>query len=477
MRLYVKYTLFLLAGLIVVNLKVSYASDPREWSPTRKLSEEKRPKNMLDSSITVPGDVKTSQFFSPISCGACHPEIYKMWNGSTHANAWRNPIFQALYNVGKKTAVGESEKRNIESCVRCHIPIGHSSGDENLPSPDNEKGGVICDFCHSVKATSGIGNAPYILSPGNADAMEGGTKYGPFDDCPQTIHDSKFSELHTRSEFCGGCHDVSHAGNTLPIEQTYTEWEQSPYNTGDPKTSVHCQDCHMRQRPGFPCTGSTERPDNPGFASPEIMGGKKRPHIWTHYFAGASTNSLSLPSGADVNKQLATDRLKNAATLEVSIAPGYKKGDVVKFNVIIKNTGAGHYLPTGLTELRQMWLSVSVTDAEGKYLYHSGKVDGKGVVDPNTPIYHTVFGDKDGKPTLHVWSATQILSDNRVPPKGQKEERYACAVPQDAKFPLKITAVLNYRSAPQEVVDALLGEKSIKLPITDMAEVSKDINL
>ena len=104
--------------------------------------------------------------------------------------------------------------------------------------------------------------------------MEGGTKYGPFNDSPDTIHKNQYSELHTRSEFCGGCHDVSHAGNDLPIEQTYTEWRQGPYNTTDPKTTVHCQDCHMRQRPGFPCTGSTERPDNPGYASPEIMGGK-----------------------------------------------------------------------------------------------------------------------------------------------------------------------------------------------------------
>lgn len=101
----------------------------------------------------------------------------------------------------------------------------------------------------------------------------------------------------------------------------------------------------------------------------------------------------------------------------------------------------------------------------------------KGVIDPNATVYHTVFGDKNGKPTLHVWSATQIISDNRVPPKGQKEEHFACQIPQDAKSPLKLTAVLNYRSAPQEVVDTLLGEKAIKFPIVDMAEISKEISL
>lgn len=476
MRLYFKSMFYVMCSLSLLSLNASFASDPKEWSPTWKLPPGKRPENIVDLPITVPGDVRISQFFSPISCGSCHPEIFKMWSGSTHANAWKNPLFQALYNLGKKTAEGESQKRNIESCVRCHFPIGHSAGDANLPV-DDEKGGVICDFCHSVRATTGIGNAPYILSPGNAAAMEGGIKYGPFKDSPETIHGSQYSELHTRSEFCGGCHDVSHAGNDLPIEQTYTEWRQGPYNTNDPETTVHCQDCHMRQRPGFPSTGSTDRPDNPGLASPEIMGGKKRPHIWTHYFVGGSVSQISLPPNSEVQPQMAIDRLKNAATLEVVANPNAKKGDILKFQVNIKNTGAGHYLPTGLTELRQMWLETSVTDAEDKIIYQSGKVDEKGNVDPNATIYHTVFGDENGKQTLHVWTATHIISDNRIPPKGQKEEHFVCLIPGDAKSPLKVKAVLHYRSAPQDVVDTLLGEKSIKLPVIDMAEMLAEVNL
>ena len=469
-------SIFGILSTVFLFSSVLFASDPREWSPTWKLPPGKAPENIVDQPITVPGDVKKSQFFSPISCGACHPDIFKMWSGSTHANAWRNPLFQALYNLGKKTAEGKSQKRNVESCVRCHFPIGHSSGEENLPL-DDEKGGVICDFCHSVKATTGVGNAPYILSPGNAAIMEGGTKYGPFNDCPETIHENQYSELHTRSEFCGGCHDVSHAGNDLPIEQTYTEWRQGPYNTNDPKTTVHCQDCHMRQRPGFPCTGSTERPDNPGVATPEIMGGKKRPHIWTHYFVGGSVTPISLPPNSEIQPQLAIERLKNAATIQIIVNPGYKAGDLLRFQVDIKNTGCGHYLPTGLTEMRQMWLKVSVTDADGKLVYKVGDVDEKGNIDDNAIIYHTVFGNEKGEPTLHVWTATHVISDNRIPPKGTKEERFVCQIPTDIKPPLKVETVLQYRSAPQNVVDILLGEKTIKLPIIEMTNASTELSL
>ena len=476
MNFYVRTLSCLAIYLFMILLNVSLASDPNEWSPTWKLSPNKRPENIVDEAITVPGDIKKSQFFSPNTCGACHPEIFKMWSGSTHANAWKNPLFQALYELGKKTAEGESQKRAIESCVRCHFPVGHSSGDKDLPTED-EKGGVICDFCHSVRATTGVGNAPYILNPGNAAVMEGGTKYGPFADSPETIHKNQYSELHTRSEFCGGCHDVSHAGNDLPIEQTYTEWRQGPYNTGDPKTSVHCQDCHMRQRPGFPCTGSTERPDNPGFATPEIMGGIKRPHIWTHYFVGGSTVPISLPPDSELQPQMAIDRLKNAATLEIHEDSNVEKGGLLQFKVGIENSGAGHYLPTGLTELRQMWLEVSITDSEGTLLFNRGGVDESGAIDPQATVYHTVFGNEKGEETLHVWEATHVISDNRISPKGKKEESFAFVIPQDIKAPIKIKAVLNYRSAPQYVVDSVLGEKSIKLPVINMTELTKEIGL
>ena len=93
----------------------------------------------------------------------------------------------------------------------------------------------------------------------------------------------------------------------------------------------------------------------------------------------------------------------------------------------------------------------------GKLVYQNGKVDGKGNIDSHSSIYNTVFGDENDKPTLHVWSATHIISDNRIPPKGQKEEHFVCLVPNDTKSPLKMKAVLHYRSAPQDVVDALLA--------------------
>ena len=88
---------------------------------------------------------------------------------------------------------------------------------------------------------------------------------------------------------------MSHAGNDLPIEQTYTEWRQGPYNTTDPQNNRTLSGLPHEAAPRFSPALAAQRPDNPGYASPEIMGGKKRPHIWTHYFVGGSVTPISLP--------------------------------------------------------------------------------------------------------------------------------------------------------------------------------------
>lgn len=450
----------------------------QEWAPSWQLPQRDRPANIVEAHITGRGGMPESRFFLPLICGACHTEIFQQWKGSTHAYAWYDPLFQALYQKGLLEAQGE-QKEVMDSCVRCHSPVGFTTGEwrttPSMPGSEASKENVFCDFCHSIKATAGIGNAPFIVDPGDASKMDFGTKRGPFKDCPKTNHNTEYSELHTRSEFCGSCHDVSHAGSRLAVEQTYTEWRMGPYNTGNPATTVHCQDCHMRQRPGIPSTGSTERPDNPGFAAAKHVGGIERPHIWTHYFVGGTSLVLGPPVQEPERQKMAEDRLKNAAKVEVIVPSSAKPGDLVRFRVIVENIGAGHYIPTGLTEVRQVWLEVVVTDANGKKVYHSGYLDENGHLEEDTVIYHTIFGNEKGQPTHKIWEADHVISDYRIPPKGQRVERYAFLVPGDAKLPLQIKAVLHYRSAPQWLAVELVGDNAPTIPIVDMAEAEMSL--
>ncbi len=204
---------------------------------------------------------------------------------------------------------------------------------------------------------------------------------------------------------------------------------------------------------------------NPGQAA---ISGPKRPLIHTHNFVGANvfmTTFLEAPEKA----KLAEERLKAAASLRIKPPSSFVKGKSNKLEVVVTNKGAGHYLPTGLTEVREMWLYVVVRDARGKVVFESGVLDREGALDyENTSVFRTVLGDKNGKPTAKVWEAESILEDHRVPPKKSLTEVYAVRIPTEAKSPFKVTATLKHRSAPQPLVDKLLGKGKFKVPAVDM---------
>lgn len=450
-------------------------ADTKDYSPTWPHTKTTRPSNMdLNGTISLPGDFELSQFIDPAVCSDCHPELYEQWSGGMHSFALKDPVFQKVSKLFFSEVENEMEKEEALSCVRCHTPVAHltaelptTEGDYQSVSQTGSKG-VFCEFCHSIKASAGIGNAPFILEPGEGED-DPGTKWGPHIDSESPFHQTEYSELHTRSEFCGMCHDVTHAKNDLPIEKTYTEWRGSPYNTLDSNTTVHCQDCHMRQKPGIPATGATERPDNPGQAC--IMG-PERKHVYTHYIVGGNAIIPSL-LGDTLHSVLARERLKNAASLEILAPDIFSSRNLGEFKIKITNTGCGHYLPTGLTEVRELWLEIKIEDEKGNMVYASGTLDGKGDLEPETRIFNTVLGDSRGNPTLNVAKGTFVISDHRIPPKGNVTERYAFMVPK-AKG-LNITAKLNYRSAPQSLINSLFGKDAPILPVINMAQVSKKV--
>lgn len=402
--------------------------------------------------------IQPSDYVQPEICGGCHGDIYEQWNGSMHAVAHIDTVYLKLFVIASKETNGTFD----EFCTKCHSPIAIISGEK--PSADNytvseiAQKGISCDFCHTVNASTGIANGAFVSSPGKI-------KYGPFNDSNySTFHKTAYLELHTKSEFCGMCHDVNHPFNGLPLESTYTEWKEGPYNPDTP-----CQDCHMTP-------GISKYMKNPGRAA---AGGPLREHISTHNFVGGNAMLPGL-LGSPEHDRLAKERLSSAATLEFGNIG--KINETVKFNVTVKNTGAGHKIPTGLTEARMVWLSIDVRDKTGKKVFSSGEMDKDGYIDEQAVVYHTVLGDSSGKPTMKVWLADRILSDNRIPPKGQSIETFTFNIPPDAEGPLNVSAKLNYISATQELADELFGEGVIKPPVVEMSsenimfDVSPTIN-
>ncbi len=381
---------------------------------------------------------KSSEFTDPSVCGGCHKEIYAQWQGSMHNNAFADQFYLKMHDEASHDTGGAVDS----FCTRCPTPIGTFSGEVPPTSGSRiseiSKQGVQCDFCHTVTNL-------------NITFMPSKVKRGPFSDAVSPFHETAYSELHTKSDFCGMCHNVNHPDNQLPLEATYTEWKNSPYAA----QGIQCQDCHMTPGPGV------TKP-NPDTAA---SGGPARPHIYTHQFVGGNATPLA-SSG---HQQLAREQLQAAAAIEVALPSGVKTGSSTELLVTVKNKGAGHYLPTGLTEVREMWLDVIVTDAGGNIVFHSGSIDENGMIDPQAVLYQTTFKDKDGNPTHKPWLAVETLSDHRVPPQGSLTESYKVPVPADASLPLTMQATRRYRPAPQPLVDDLLGKGTLVLPVIDMA--------
>jgi hypothetical protein len=327
------------------------------------------------------------------------------------------------------------------------------------------KEGIQCDYCHSVSGIKKIYNAMLKIDPGYGPDNPG-VKRGPFGDSDAGFHKSAYSELHTRSEFCGSCHDVRHVVYGTFLETPYAEWKNGPYNSKDPSRHISCQGCHMFQRPGVPATGSTPRPMNPGEAA---SGGPRRGHIFTHYFAGGNTFVPGL-FGNQVLAKMAEERLRNAAVIKISSA-------VINsfIEVSVVNTGAGHSIPTGLSHVREMWIEVIVKAASGAEIFHSGKIDENGEIEKKSTIFRTVFGDDKNRAVMNVSKAKKILSDNRIGPKKAFTAKYP--LPQTKETIVRAEARLLYRLASQKLIDDIFGRGKMKLPIVEMAKDSVELRL
>lgn len=320
--------------------------------------------------------------------------------------------------------------------------------------------GIQCDYCHTAVNLSQMYNNGLMLSPGQGED-DPGIKHGPFDDAEPEFHDAAFSKLHTDSKICGTCHNVKHVAFGTDLETTYTEWEKGPYNSPDPEKHVSCQGCHMYQRPGVPATGSTPRPENPGSATPDA---KQRPHIFTHYFVGANSGLPQMFSDQE-KSDMAVARLRHAAEISLEM----EKEHTVR--VVVSNTGAGHSLPTGLTDMRQVWIELTLADNDGNVVFQTGVPDKNNELPANTVIFNTIFGDGKGNPVINIAKAKEILSDTRIPVGKSAAHLFELNPTPQSGYTL--TARLLYRSMPQKILNQLPGEPIGPLPVVEMAAVNK----
>jgi len=369
-----------------------------------------------------PGNADATSFSPSSGCG-CHASRVDEWSKSMHAKALVDTVF--LTKVAEaRTEAGDTV---ADFCQRCHSPIGNMIGDPGGVSSPAAKEGVTCMFCHQVTGLAG--------APGNTNQLieANQTRRAQIKD-PAAPHPAVYSALHTKAEFCGGCHNVNHPSNGTHLEATYAEWVAGPYA----KEGTVCQDCHMSSSAGVvgPASGTA------------CAGGPQRDNIFTMTFVGANVAQ----GPAFESRAL----LKSAATLKLDVAEIVPEGATASMTVTITNTGAGHYLPTGLTEVREMWLTVYAEDGNGKK------------TEIGERRFGTVMKDAQGKHPVEMWNAVGIQSDDRIPPRESVAESYAFKMPAGAGKST-VVAALNYRSVPDE----LAAKAKVDNPTTVMASGTK----
>lgn len=367
-----------------------------------------KPQESEDTSIEEPVGLT---FESPVTCQECHPVQYEEWQGSA-MHAASSPTFAAFELAMNRITNGAfahgSGTPNENFCSGCHIPnavlgeeLAAFDGLENL-TPSIEQAnveslvGVNCHFCHSVQdvdashslAGDGLGTSKVLVHDPESP-MQGTyqTSLAP--------HGAEENPLLGTSNFCGTCHDVRSGKPDvvtgepfLRVEETFTEWQNSDWATGggsSPMTEpVSCQDCHMSEYPHSP---PGTRPMMPATSIP---GMPDRSHA-NHNFTAVSIALLDDPEipqvdafDLDGDGVLQTQDERRESMLQASctmvLGSGTTKkllsgAEDINLRFDIRNVGAGHDVPTGFSQEREMWLEVTLIDEAGTVLYRSGYLE------------------------------------------------------------------------------------------------------
>ncbi len=388
-------------------------------------------------------------FGDPKQCSVCHQEIHQEWQQSLMSESFTHPWDEVEYF---RLALPQSQ--NLEKvsgvksgCIGCHAPLALLAGDIP-PKPPAEatraNESVSCDICHSITGSTEEPpfNFSYTVRPGKV-------KQGIREDSKPQFHEVVHSGFLGSPELCGTCHDEQSPYGAW-VKETYREWKAGPYSG----LGIRCQDCHMQHAAGK--------------ASPL---GPEREDIAHHVFHGPHFDQ----------------KLKGAVDLALySDVPNPPKGSKVAIRAVLSNGKAGHFIPSGSSEERMLWLEIQVRDSGGgvtripvdrkgfageEYTIADSEAvayqamgeimeipDYKGIArDGDVPdgsrIFRRPFFDPLGRMTICQWFTEKNSDiDYRIGPQQTVLETYSWSIPESTpEGKATVTATLYYSLLPGSV--------------------------
>lgn len=304
------------------------------------------------------------------------------------------------------------------SCAVCHETIGPAHANAryqgNATWTSFSTGAVFRMRPEDNRGVSGIANSGYLLEPAAflRTSLGAGGSGDPI--VHATMPSSAKSYLRS-SEFCGACHDVRLFGTDAlgvrdraepfkRLRNAYSEWRTwADAEKAAGRRAASCQDCHMSLYPGV-CVrdGESKRGDREGCPSgfhfePRAPGELPRTTLSSaspdlrpasvHYFTSVdlpladefpaawasdpNLDSLGLPMGLENRRE---QLLRH--TFRFALGRAVRSGGRLQIPLEIENVGAGHRVPAGFSQEREIWVELTVTDARGQTLYEVGHLDG-----------------------------------------------------------------------------------------------------
>ena len=364
-------------------------------------------------------ELTEADFSSAEECGRCHTDIYRQWSQSMHSKSFSDPVYRAVV----EKMLEQGSRKDAVFCLSCHAPVASVAGEtlrQSLPLrwddfSANAREGVTCDFCHTIAHRDDLGKGisvgAYVFPRTGSTRV----KFGTDADAATEEHPVKVSAFLGSAEFCSICHQFKHPVSGQEVQNTYKEWLNGPYSGRNQR----CQDCHM-----------------PAEAGRSAEKGPEREKVHAHVFAGGHT-----------------EMVQKAATLTVAGTILTEPARVLQVTSTVTNSGSGHFIPSGVPGIRQMWLEIQVTSGKGQPLF----------------IQRFNFGLRLVRaigPESLPWEAYALAEDNRIGPEETRELRFEVPLEGSEDGPLGLDANLYL----QFVSDA--ASRRLELPRSETVLMS-----
>lgn len=350
-------------------------------------------------------------------CINCHSPLT---NVTQQVPAWDAMREQSDRRRPLKSMLSEAQLEGID-CAFCHqVTRGVEAGDEDAGTYVGNRRwrSFLADQSFEMRPEAatdpGISNSAYHL---DAEALAVGVAGDA--GMPHATTPAAVKEYRKSSEFCGSCHDVRLFGSdSIGVERgehfkrlrnAYSEWKVWADDRARASEPVYsCQDCHMSTFPGVcvpdgeagntvaegdsalrrACPSGTHfEASTPGSYPQGAIANRSEPSsIVSHYFS-----SVDLPLAPEFSEDLVEERgidasgtplgLRGRRDLLLGVAfrfelePASRTSSGIEVPLVMENIGAGHRVPAGFSQEREIWVHLRVTDAAGELVYEVGRVD------------------------------------------------------------------------------------------------------